>query len=91
MATEFENLCSHDMFNGTAVIAWGERAQFQNLRCSFNLVQDQRSVKDHHQADDEHAIVISSAVHAHASAPVVSAEVAHQLAHINIDEIYTIA
>jgi len=79
---------SHDMFNGTAVIAWGERAQFQNLRCSFNLVQDQRSVKDHHQADDEHAIVISSAVHAHASAPVVSAEVAHQLAHINIENLH---
>jgi len=38
---------SHDMFNATAVIAWGERTQFQNLRCAFNSVQNHRSVQEH--------------------------------------------
>eukprot|EP00277_Geminigera_cryophila_P024202 CAMPEP_0179462078 /NCGR_PEP_ID=MMETSP0799-20121207/44575_1 /TAXON_ID=46947 /ORGANISM="Geminigera cryophila, Strain CCMP2564" /LENGTH=923 /DNA_ID=CAMNT_0021264863 /DNA_START=81 /DNA_END=2854 /DNA_ORIENTATION=- len=48
---------SHDMFNATAVIAWGERTQFQNLRCAFNSVQNHRSVQEH---ADGHAIEISS-------------------------------
>jgi len=73
---------SHDMFNATAVIAWGERTQFQNLRCAFNSVQNHRSVQEH---ADGHAIEISSTLRTKVSQD--STEVARQQVLIRVDRI----